>query len=198
MNAHARSISLFLLLFFGTLAAGCATAPPENAEANTRASDGEAPPPAVRAWMDRLTVDHAYDPETGFIVAREVITLPPVIADGPRLDRALPIAEREGRTVIAFATADRCAPCQQYKKSALNDPRVIEALRDPELIATHVEVDKQPELARSILGSLAIPMTYGIRNGERIAMLRGQRSADELLAWPEEITTTSPDTDGAP
>ena len=41
------------------------------------------PPPRIQAWMDRLTVDHEYDPKTGFIVAREVIGLPKVISSGP-------------------------------------------------------------------------------------------------------------------
>ena len=100
------------------------------------------PPPRIRAWMDRLTVKHEYDPETGFIVAREVIGLPPVIGSGSPVDEAIRKGDAESRLVVVFATADRCAPCQQYKKSALNDPAVIEALSRPGLLATHVEVDR--------------------------------------------------------
>ena len=133
--------------------------------------------------MDRLTVDHEYDPKTGFIVAREVIGLPVVIASGPSIEEAIREGVAESRLVVVFATADRCAPCQQYKKSALNDPYVIEALSHPDFIATHIEVDREPELAESILGSQAIPMTYLFRGNEIVATLRGQRSAQELLAW---------------
>lgn len=147
------------------------------------------PPPAIRAWMGRLTVEHDYDPETGFIVARETIGLPAVIADGPMLDEAVRRGSAEGRLVIAFATADRCAPCQQYKKDAMNDPRVAEKLGDPRLIATHVEVDRQGELANRYLGGRGIPMTYALRGGERIGVLRGQKSAEELLAWLDEMLT---------
>jgi hypothetical protein len=143
-------------------------------------------PPDIQAWMDRLTVDHAYDPETGFIVARERIGLPPLIAAGPDADEAVRRGAAESRLVVIFATADRCAPCQQYKKSALNHPEVIEALGNLDLIATHVEVDQQPELADEILGSRAIPMTYLFRDGEIVSTLRGQRSPDELLAWLDE------------
>lgn len=144
---------------------------------------GEEPPPATRAWMDRLTVPHAYDPATGFIVAREVIALPPILAEGPSLAEAVRRGAEEDRVVIAFATADRCAPCQQYKLDALNEPRVVDRLADPRLIATHVEVDRDPAAAQEILGSRGVPMTYALREGEAVAVLRGQRSAEELIEW---------------
>ena len=147
------------------------------------AEDGSAePPPSIRAWMDRLTVDHEYDPVTGFIVARQTIALPVILSAAPSLDEAVRIASEDDRLVIAFATADRCAPCQQYKKDALNDPRVVAMLGDPRLLPTHVEVDARPDLATTHLGGAAIPMTYALRDGRPIASLRGQRSADELIA----------------
>lgn len=139
------------------------------------------PPAEIRAWMDRLTVDHEYDPETGFIVAKEVVSLPAVIAAGQEATEL--IGMPGSGLVVVFATADRCAPCQQYKKSALNDKAVIEMLSGPGMRAVHVEVDRQPELAASRLGSKAIPMTYLFDDGVRVAELRGQRSADELLDW---------------
>jgi hypothetical protein len=150
--------------------------------------DRRPPPPAIRQWMDRLTVDHAYDPETGFIVAKEVVVLPPIIAEAPPLDAAIDEAAANGRTVIVFATADRCAPCQQYKKDALNDPRVIDRLADDALLPTHVEVDRQSDLAETYLGGRGIPMTYALRDGAVISVLRGQRTADDLLAWMEQIS----------
>lgn len=177
-----------------SLTVGCATPAPHadtEAAAVTDPAPSPAsapePPPAIRAWMDRLTVRHDYDPATGFIVARETIALPDIIAAAPPLDEAIGVAGASGRVVIAFATADRCAPCQQYKKDALNDPRVIARLGDPRLLATHVEVDRRPDLAREHLGSLAIPMTYALRDGRRISELRGQRSADDLLAWIDAL-----------
>lgn len=135
--------------------------------------------------MDRLTVRHRYDPRTGFIVAEEVVELPAVLRDGPSLDRAVARSRETGLPVVAFATADRCAPCQQYKKDALNDPRVVERLASGRAVVTHVEVDRTPELAERYLGGPAIPMTYLLRDGAVQATLRGQRSADELLAWLE-------------
>jgi hypothetical protein len=155
----------------------------ESPVTSARDETNPVPPPNIQAWMDRLTVDHAYDPETGFIVAREVIGLPSIIASGPSADEAVRMGKAESRPVVIFATADRCAPCQQYKKSALNHPAVIEALNSPSLITTHVEVDRQPELADEVIGSRAIPMTYLFLDGELVSSLRGQRSAEELLEW---------------
>lgn len=145
-------------------------------------SQPSAPPPAIKAWMDRLTVDHEYDPETGFIVARETISLPPIIADGPQLDEAIEEAG-DVRLVIAFATADRCAPCQQYKRDALNNEAVVARLSEDRFLPTHVEVDQSPQLANAHLGSRAIPVTYALREGQVVSQLRGQRSVSELLSW---------------
>jgi thioredoxin-like negative regulator of GroEL len=139
--------------------------------------------------MDRLTVEHEYDPETGFIVAKRTVGLPPIIASGPPLDEAIRRGASEGQLVIAFATADRCAPCQQYKLDALNDDRVIARLSKPALLVTHVEVDSHPELAERHLGGRGVPMTYALRGGERVATLRGQRSAEELLEWLDQLET---------
>lgn len=136
--------------------------------------------------MDRLTVEHEYDPATGFIIAREVIVLPAVLADGPALDEAVGASMASSRQLVVFATADRCAPCQQYKRDAMNDAGVITRLESPGLIATHVEVDRHPDAAREYLGGLAIPMTYLLRDGAVVATLRGQRSAEDLLAWMDE------------
>jgi len=132
--------------------------------------------------MDRLTVPHDYDPETGFIVARKVTPLPPLLADAPPLDAAIAQAG-DNRIVIVFATADRCAPCQQYKLDALNDAAVIARLSDARYLPTHLEVDRSPELAETYLGTTSIPMTYALRDGKIVAQLRGQRSAAELIAW---------------
>ncbi len=136
--------------------------------------------------MDRLTVAHEYDPKTGFIVAREVVSLPPLIADAPPLDAAIARAGAE-RIVIAFVTADRCAPCQQYKRDALNDASVLSRLADERFVPTHLEADRSPELADAHLGSRAIPMTYALRDGKVVGELRGQRSAADLVAWLEQL-----------
>lgn len=139
-------------------------------------------PPQTKAWMDRLTVRTEYDPKTGFIVAREVIPLPAALQDAPPLPQALDAARQSGKPVLVFATADRCGPCQQYKKDALNDPRVVAWIGEGRAHVAHVEVDRQAD-AVSLLPSAAIPMTYWMVDGKVTASLRGQRSAEELLEF---------------
>ncbi|TVQ63703.1 MAG: thioredoxin [Phycisphaerales bacterium] len=178
-----RDLAPLLVLLPAITLLSCAATPDHHQAKEERTE----PPPAIRAWMDRLTVPHEYDPETGFIVARQTIALPAILTDAPRLDEALEQASRNQRLVIAFATADRCAPCQQYKKDALNDERVLARLADPRLLPTHVEVDREPALADAHLGGRAIPMTYALRHGRVTSTLRGQRSPEELLHWLETV-----------
>jgi thioredoxin-like negative regulator of GroEL len=165
------------------LLAGCSSPPPAPSAEQPAST---APPPRVQAWMDRLTVKHAYDPKTGFIVARETVELPPIVRDAPPLDAAIAQAG-SGRAVIAFATADRCAPCQQYKRDAINDPAVVARLSEARFLPTHVEVDRSPALADAYLGARSIPMTYALRDGKIVAELPGQRSAAELAAWIDAL-----------
>lgn len=159
---------------------GCTTSTPP-----TSATSEAEIPPQTKAWMDRLTVQTSYDPKTGFIVAREVIELPRVLRDAPKLPEAIEEARGARRPVLVFATADRCGPCQQYKKDAINDPRVVAWMEQNQgsgVIATHVEVDREkPSVA--LLPSPAIPMTYWMVDGKVVESLRGQRTADDLLAF---------------
>lgn len=163
--------------------AACTTKPALSAAAE----EAGTPPPKIKAWMDRLTVAHEYDPKTGFIVAREVVALPPLVADAPPLDEAIAQAGTS-RVVVVFVTADRCAPCQQYKRDALNDEAVIARLSDPRFLATHLEIDRSAALADTYLGARSIPMTYALRDGKVIAQLRGQRSAADLRAWLDGLS----------
>jgi hypothetical protein len=181
-----RTLLRIPALAITVLAAGCAATQAAQSDAKEAAVAERAPPPRVQAWMDRLTVAHEYDPKTGFIVAREVVTLPPLIADAPPLDAAIAQAGSE-RIVIAFVTADRCAPCQQYKRDALNDAGVLAQLSDARFVPTHLEADRSPQLADTYLGSRAIPMTYALRDGKVVAELRGQRSAGDLASWLDAL-----------
>ena len=188
-----RGSPLWLCALIVPLLTGCtAGAPPADSKppaagAPPAAQAPNEPPPKIRAWMDRLTVPHDYDPKTGFIVARKVTPLPPIVANAPPLDQAVADAG-SSRTVIVFVTADRCAPCQQYKLDAVGNPDVIARLSDPRFLPTHLEVDRSPELAERYLGTQSIPMTYALRGGTVTAQLPGQRSAADLLAWIDTLS----------
>lgn len=141
------------------------------------------PPPRTKAMMDRLTVPHRYDPATGNIVARRTVALLPPLEGGPALPDAVRQSTQRGVPLVVFATADRCAPCQQFKNDALRDPRVLTRLSSDRLIATHVEVDRHADDAQTYLGGAGIPVTYVLRDGKVVASMLGMRSADELLAF---------------
>ncbi|MEM1424539.1 MAG: thioredoxin family protein [Planctomycetota bacterium] len=173
-----NTIAVVCLIAACLLLTSCASDGP----ARTVSSDAE-PPERIRAWMDTLTISHHYDPETGFIVADEVTGLPDVFVTGDAIEAAVARARAAGKRVVIVATADRCAPCQQYKLDALNDREVIARLEQGDTVAAHLEVDRQPELARELVGSLGIPMTYELGTDGPVRTLRGQRPAADLLEF---------------
>lgn len=186
---HLTAITLFPIL---ALAPACTTSPgdpaepPAATERSTQPASDAAPPPRTQAWMDRLTVPHHYDPSTGFIVADRVTPLPDLFTQTEPAE-AVRRADQTNATAVLVATADRCAPCQQYKLDALNNPAVLDKLRAGPFTAAHIEVDTRPELADRLLGSRAIPVTYALRDGRVIATLPGQRSPEDLLAWLDSL-----------
>lgn len=188
----AARLALVLLTTLATI--GCRsshdmTEPTDAAADATTTADAaaaDAPPPAIAAWMERLTVRHHYDPATGFIVADETVPLPPVLSRAPDARTLVDFGRRNRVPVVVFATADRCAPCQQFKRDALNDQQVMILLESGDIFATHLEVDRDAEMAREVLGSTAIPTTWLFRDGQVVDRLAGQRSAAELVAWLEK------------
>ncbi len=186
-----RGLPLALAVPLAAAAAltGCRSAEPVTNPENALAAD--APPPAIAAWMQRLTVRHHYDPATGFIVADETIALPPVLARAPDARTLVAFGREHGVPVVVFATADRCAPCQQFKRDALNDPEVQALLESGGIFATHLEVDRDPEAARELMGSTAIPVSWLFREGRVVDRLGGQRSAAELRDWLRQAAGTA-------
>jgi len=93
---------------------------------------------------------------------------------------------REDVPVVAVVTADWCAPCQALKKNALADERVVELLstRAQAIMIDGTDTAKaSPTLQR--LGVRFFPSTIVLRNGEPVAMVEGELSADSYLAWLE-------------
>ena len=143
-------------------------------------------PPATRtppAILDRLTVKHRWDPATGLIVSEEVVALPEPLRDAPSLADAVARSRATGVPVAAFTTADRCAVCQQFKLSTLNDPRLVEFLTEGRVIGVHVEVDRDGEAAKGFLGDPAIPATYLLVPGEPPRRLAGLRNAGQVIEF---------------
>lgn len=100
------------------------------------------------------------------------------------LDSAIATAETSGKPVFAVATADWCAPCQSYKRSALADERV-QAWVNERAEPVFIDVDEDQQAAQR-LGVRSIPATYLIRDGEVVSSFAGAASADSLLQWLEK------------
>ena len=159
-----------LLLAVATLSA--CSSPPDPPPTRT--------PPAI---LDRLTVKHRWDASTGLIVSEEVVPLPEPLRDGPSLADAVARSRSTGVPVAAFTTADRCAVCQQFKLSTLNDPRLVAFLAEGRVIGVHVEVDRDGEAARELLGDPAIPATYLLIPGQPPRRLAGLRNAEQVIEF---------------
>jgi thiol:disulfide interchange protein len=83
--------------------------------------------------------------------------------------------------VFAFATADWCGPCQQFKRNALVDPAVEEWVR-ANATPVYIDVDQNQRDAEA-LQVRGIPQTT-LMTGDGKVLVRevGAMSADQLLA----------------
>lgn len=96
------------------------------------------------------------------------------------------VAFEGDKPIVAVVTADWCGPCQDLKRNALSDDRVQSLLANK---AQPVMIDgTSTEAARPTLELLrvrAFPSTIIVRDGQPVAMLEGNASADKYLAWLE-------------
>lgn len=82
--------------------------------------------------------------------------------------------------VFAFATADWCLPCQQFKREALVDPEVERWVRE-NATPVYIDVDHNPSDAEA-LQVRSIPQTTLMTGDGRVLVREvGALSADELL-----------------
>lgn len=93
-------------------------------------------------------------------------------------------AAKEGKVVFAFATADWCGPCQQFKRDALADARVEEWVR-ARATPVYIDVDERADEAERLSVS-SIPAVYVLRDGRVLAKREGVLSAKDLLAMLQE------------
>ncbi|MEM1423767.1 MAG: thioredoxin family protein [Planctomycetota bacterium] len=106
------------------------------------------------------------------------------------LPGAVARAEREGKVVVAIATADWCPPCQAYKRNALADADV-NAWLDANAVALNLDVTDAESAppAASTLGVRSIPATYVVSADGRVLASRvGALSAPELIDFLESAT----------
>ena len=122
----------------------------------------------------------------GFTVLRlsagTVAPVPPAFVNTAGLAEAMAASRASGRPVLAFATADWCGPCQQFKRGALVHPKVTEWIRQ-NTHAVYLNVDERQADAEQ-LSIYSIPALVLIRpDGTRPSRFEGNHSADEVLSF---------------
>ena len=96
-------------------------------------------------------------------------------------------ADAERKTLIAFATASWCGPCQSFKRGTLADHRVASAMRAAGVPA-YIDVDKDNDGAAQ-LKVFSIPALVALRGGKEVGRMEGNRSVPEVLEWLNSLPT---------
>jgi thioredoxin-like negative regulator of GroEL len=121
------------------------------------------------------------------------VSKPPIFDRGLTLAQAIEESRRTGTPVVAFATADWCAPCQQMKKRTLRDPSVAGFLR-ARTIPVYVDIERD-ERAAALLQVTGIPATVILAGDTIIARSIGALEPVNYRSFLEAAvgTASSPD-----
>lgn len=116
------------------------------------------------------------DGPVGAIASRTQITDPK--SDAVR--DALARAKERGVPLVADFGATWCGPCKTFAKKTLTDSRVVEALRDFELLK--IDIDEDPAAARDF-GVAGVPdIWYVAPDGKILGRENRYMNAEELIA----------------
>lgn len=114
-------------------------------------------------------------------------TLPSYFDKTLSYEAALEQSGRTGKPVFAYASADWCEPCREFKRTTLRDPRVAEWLAS-RTIPVYLDVTSESRpgaAAAAALRVTSIPAIFLIREGEPVGSHAGAIDADSLLNWLE-------------
>ena len=96
--------------------------------------------------------------------------------------KAQEIASQQNKSVLLVLSSDTCHWCDQLKKDTLNDSRVIEKL-DQKYVTAIVNVDKQPDIAKTF-NAVGTPIVMLFdNNGTQKARIDGYCGPEELMEY---------------
>lgn len=116
--------------------------------------------------------------------------MPPVFAERLTLRAAAAAAERSGKPVLVFATADWCGPCQSFKRTTLVDPGV-EALITAQFVPVYLDVDLEQDAAAAF-SIISLPSSIVLRDGRPVSKIEGAVGAEEYAAFLRAALSAPP------
>ena len=111
---------------------------------------------------------------------------PEVFAQNVSLEEATAQSAETGKPVLVFATASWCGPCQSFKRGALSDPKVAEAINE-QAIPVYLDIDEHPEQA-SMFGVRSVP-TLILTDGRDITKATGVMNSAKTIDWLNQSVT---------
>lgn len=110
-----------------------------------------------------------------------VAPVPGVFKESLTLSAAVERAKATQKPVLVYATADWCGPCQQFKRTTLVDPSIVEWIAS-RTEPVYLNIDRSRAEAAS-LSITSIPATILLRDGVPAARISGAVPPAEYLAW---------------
>ncbi|WP_178649033.1 thioredoxin family protein [uncultured Methanobrevibacter sp.] len=98
------------------------------------------------------------------------------------LTEAMEIASEQDKDVFLVFTSDTCQWCNKLNKETLSDEKVMSRL-DKEYVTAIVNIDEQPEIARSFNAVATPVMIFLDNNGTEKERLNGFYGPNELLEY---------------
>lgn len=90
-----------------------------------------------------------------------------------------------GGLLIVKATASWCGPCQVMDQTTMQDPQVVQWIKDNGIIVS-LDVDEESSQARALRIS-SIPTIMAFKGRDEVSRTVGGQSSEEFLAWLKEV-----------